>query len=169
LIRTLMLAGVASLSLAAPAFCQPAQALPTPAFIKAAAQTDEFERQEGRLAEARAANRKVREFGAMMVSDHTKTTVALKAAIRRAGLPAPQPPPLSDEQQANISTLKGLHGAAFDHAYMDQQVQAHETALGVMQAYAAGGDNRVLRKAASDTVPIVQHHLEMAKGLGGVP
>jgi putative membrane protein len=159
--RTLFFAGVASLGLAGAALAQPAP--PTPDFIKAAAQTDEFERQEGRLAERDGANPGVRSFGAEMVSAHTKITAALKAAIRKAGMPVP--PPLTEEQASNLATLKGLHGPAFDHAYIGQQIQAHQTALGVMRAYAAGGDNPVLKQAAADTVPIVQHHLAMAQAL----
>jgi putative membrane protein len=161
-LRTIAVAGFASLAFAAAANAQP---LPTPDFIRAAAQTDDFERTEGRLAEKAAASGQVRSFGAEMVTAHTKTTAALKAAIAKAGLPPPAPPTLTAEQTQNIATLRGLHGAAFDKAYVDQQIQAHQTALGVMQAYASGGDNPVIRKAAADTVPIVQHHLAMAQAL----
>jgi putative membrane protein len=142
-----------------------AQPLPTPDFIKAAAQTDAFERTEGRLAVQMAASPKVRTFGQEMVDAHTKTTAALKAAIAKAGLPPPAPPTLTAEQNQKVAALKGLHGAAFDKAYMAQQIEAHQTALGVMQAYASGGDNPVIRKAAADTVPIVQHHLAMAQAI----
>jgi putative membrane protein len=162
-----MLAGAASFVLAGPASAQPGPALPTADFIKAAAQTDEFERQEGRIAETRASDPRVRAFGRTMVRDHTKTTAALKAAIRKAGMKVPPLPPLSDEETRNIAALNGLKGAAFDRAYIGQQVQTHQTALGVMQGYAAGGQNPVLRQAAADTVPIVQHHLAMAKTLPG--
>lgn len=165
--RTLALAAAASLSLAAPAFAQPGGALPTPQFISAAASTDEFERQEGRMAEHQAASPQVRSFGQMMVRDHTNTTMALKLAIRRAGLPPPPAPQLTPDQQSNVAALKGLRGRDFDHTYLQQQIQAHQTALGVMQAYAAGGDGRTLRKAAASTVPIVKRHLEMAQKLGG--
>jgi putative membrane protein len=109
----------------------------------------------------------VRNFGQMMVRDHTNTTMALKLAIRRAGLPPPPPPQLTPDQQSNVAALKGLRGRDFDRTYLQQQIQAHRTALGVMQAYAAGGDNRTLRKAAASTVPIVKHHLAMAQRIGG--
>jgi putative membrane protein len=166
-IRTMVLAGVASVCLAAPALSKPPGPAPaTPDFIKAAASTDEFERQEGRLAEVRAVNPRVRDFGRMMVRDHTNTTMALKGAIRHAGLPAPPPPKLTDQQQANLATLKAARGADFDRTYVQQQIEAHQTALGVIEAYAAGGDNKTLRKAAAQTVPIVQRHLKMAQGIG---
>jgi putative membrane protein len=101
----------------------------------------------------------------MMVRDHTNTTMALKGAIRHAGLPAPPPPKLSDQQQANLATLKAARGPDFDRTYVQQQIEAHQTALGVMQAYAAGGDNRVLRKAAAQTAPIVRRHLTIVQGI----
>ena len=167
MIRTMVLAGVGSLVLVAPTLAQTGAALPTGDFIKAAATTDEFERVEGRMAERDGASARVRDFGKMMVRDHTNTTMALKQAIHSAGLPNPGPPHLTPEQEANVGALKGLHGADFDHAYIQQQIQAHQTALGVMQAYAAGGENPTLRKAAANTVPIVKHHLATARKIAG--
>lgn len=162
MIRTIVLAAVASASVAAPAAFAQVAALPTPAFIKAAASTDAYERQAGRMAERQAASPRVRSFGQMMVRDHTDTTMALKQAIRRAGLPPPGPPTLTADQQSEIAALRGLRGPGFDRAYMQQQVQTHVQALGVFRAYAARGDNRVLRGAAASTVPIIQRHLTLA-------
>jgi putative membrane protein len=158
----MVLAAAASACVAAPMAVGQVTALSTPAFISAAASTDEFERQAGRLADRQAASPRVRSFGRMMVRDHTNTTMALKQAIRRAGLPQPPAPTLTSDQQSNMAALRGLQGPAFDQTYMQQQEQAHEEALGVMRAYAHGGDNRVLRAAAASTVPIVQRHLTMA-------
>jgi putative membrane protein len=160
---TLVLLGSAA---AAPVQSQPAGPAPlTPDFIKAAAQTDAFERQEGRVAAAQSANPAVRSFASMMVRDHTKTTAGLKAAMRRAHIPAPSMTPLSAEQSQMLGQLNGLHGRAFDRTYVDQQVRVHQDALSLMQAYAGGGANGVIRAAAAQTVPIVQHHLRMAKML----
>ena len=98
----------------------------------------------------------------MMVRDHTDTTIALKRAIRRAGMPPPAPPTLTPDQQSNIATLQGLRGAEFDRTYMQQQVQPHLQAQSVMRAYGHAGDNAVLRRAAENTIPIVRRHLKMA-------
>lgn len=165
--RSILMASVVAASLSASAaWSQPAgPVLATPDFIKAAAQTDAFERREGHLAEKRAFDPKVRDFGAMMVRDHTKTTAGLKAAIRKSHMPVPPPPALTDDQVQMLAALKGLHGADFDKAYLDQQVQAHQKALGVMQAYANSGAAPAIRDAAAQTVPLVQHHLQMAQSL----
>jgi putative membrane protein len=165
---TVIAATIALLGSAAamPAQSQPAGPAPlTPDFIKAAAQTDAFERQEGRIAAAHSTNPAVRSFGNMMVRDHTKTTAGLKAAMRRAHISPPAMTPLSAEQSQMLGQLNGLHGRAFDRTYIDQQVRVHQDALGLMQAYAGAGANGVIRSAAAQTVPIVQHHLRMARTL----
>jgi len=159
--RMLVLAVFASLFSLAPSLAQ-VTVPTTPDFIRTAAATDEFERQAGRMADRQAASPRVRDFGRMMVRDHTDTTMALKQAIRRAGLPQPAPPTLTPDQQSSIVALRGLSGPSFDRTYMQQQVQTHLQALSMMRAYAHAGDNRVLRGAAQNTIPIVRRHLMMA-------
>jgi putative membrane protein len=136
---------------------------PTQAFVTAAAQSDEFERQEGRLAARQASAPRVRAFGRMMVIDHTRTTAALKVALRRAHLPPPAPPVLTPNQARKIALLRGLHGDRFDQAFIGQQVDAHQAALSILQEYAVAGDNSVIQKAAAGTVPLVRRHLDMAR------
>lgn len=135
-------------------------------FVTAAAQTDEYERRAGHLAERMGMSPRVREFGTMMVQDHTKTTQDLQAAIRRTGHTVPPPPPLTGRQQQMLAQLKGA-GRGFDMVYLQQQVQAHEQALDLMQTYAREGHNPILKDAAAQTAPLVKHHLDMAQGLQG--
>jgi putative membrane protein len=134
-------------------------------FVRMAAQTDEYERQAGQLAVSRATNAEVRDFGKMMVSDHTATSADLIKAAQEAGLKPPPPPPLHPDQQKMIAALQS--GAKFDATYIDQQVQAHREALALMQVYASNGADAPLRAAAAKTAPIVQHHLMMAEQIKG--
>lgn len=184
MIRTLALAGAAALmvSAAVPALAQshpgpPPSAPRAPArpsdmfggprtqhFITAAAQTDEFERQAGRMAQQRAVSARVRDFGSMMVTDHTKTTQDLQAAIRRTGHVPPPPPQITGEQRRMLDQLRAS-GPGFDSTYLQQQVTVHQQALGLMQDYARTGHNAILQDAARQTIPVVQHHLAMAQQL----
>ena len=168
MIRFLVLSGVAALFLAtnAPARAQPATSAPsTSQFITAALQTDNFERQAGRLAQTAGRYRNVRSFGGMMVTDHTKTTADLRAAIMAAGLPAPPADVgLSADQEQMLNSLRYLVAMPdFDATYIDQQVKVHQQAQALMQAYSQSGDNAVLRNAATNTLPIVQRHLMVAQ------
>lgn len=143
----------------------------TPDFVTQAAQTDAFERQEGRLAEQKAKNPQVRAFAREMVRDHTRTTQNLQAAIRKAGMKPPPPPQLSADQRHEIGELQGLSGPAFDKAYIDQQVQTHVNAQQLISGFAQSAAPGPIRDAAQSTLPIVEHHLDMAKklqtGMGG--
>ena len=134
-------------------------------FITKAAQSDEFERREGRIAEMRSHNPHVKHFAAMMVSAHTKTTQGLKKAIHMAGMAPPPPPMLTAEQTHMTDDLKAAHGRDFDKTYIDQQVQAHQMTLGVMQDYAQSGHPGPIKDAAMKTAPLVQQHLDMAKDI----
>lgn len=169
MIRTPLLTAAAALTLAAAANAQPS-ASPGPDamtrdFITKAAQSDEFERLEGRLAEVRAQNPRVRTFAAQMVRDHTRTTQDLKQAIRRTGLPPPPPPSVDADEARMMANLRVARGPTFDKLYITQQVQAHQQALALMRTYARNGPPGPIRDAAGQTVPLIEHHLDMATGI----
>lgn len=157
-------AAVLSLAAASPILAQPAPS--TSDFVTAALQTDDYERQAGRIAENSAYTGAVRGFGVMMVRDHTRTAQDLKAAIERTGHPAPPDPKLTKDQLQMLNALRYANGyALFDSTYVNQQVRTHQQALALMQAYAQGGEDPALRAAAANAVPLVQQHLQMAQEL----
>lgn len=134
-------------------------ALPTSDYVMKAGQSDQFEIQEGQLAASMGRMSSVKSFGAMMVTEHRKTTATLTRAVGETGMTPPPPPPLTADQQAQIDQLRGLSGADFDRAYVSQQIASHQEALMVQANYAKGGSDAKLRKVAASTVPIVQGHL----------
>ena len=135
-----------------------AQPLPSPDFVAAASQSDQFEREEGRLAAMRALDGRVRALASAMVREHARSTRLVQAAARRSGLPSP-PPGLDLGQQQEAEALKATTGPAFDHAYVDQQVRAHLRALSLMTSYIQSGPPGPLRQAALQIRPIVSRHL----------
>jgi putative membrane protein len=64
-----------------------------------------------------------------------------------------------------INKLNSLSGAEFQKEYFDDQVSAHKDAVSLFQRYGNGGDNQKLRDWASETLPTLQHHLDMAQNL----
>jgi len=48
---------------------------------------------------------------------------------------------------------------------MDNQVDAHQSALNLMQRYAEDGDVPAIKAFAAATAPAVQKHYDMAKAL----
>lgn len=144
--------------------------VPTPAmsgqeFANAAASTDAYEIEAGKLARTKATTQALKDFGKMMVDNHTESTANLKKAAAKASPAITPDATLTAEQKANLDTLRSATGADFDNAYKSQQVMTHQTALAAMQGYAASGDVPALKDFASDTAKVVQTHLEKIQGM----
>ena len=61
--------------------------------------------------------------------------------------------------------MNKLSGAEFDDAYMQQQVKDHQTTILLFQTEANSGQDTKLKAFAAETLPILQHHLQMAQDI----
>lgn len=140
-----------------------ATAVTAQAFVDTASASDLYEIEAGKLAQEMGKSQEVKDFGAMMVKDHTKSSADLKTAAASAtGVTVnPQMTPM---QQSNLDALKDA-GDNFDTVYAQQQVAAHEMALQLLKDYAAGGDTASLKDFAGKTAPVVETHLGHAREL----
>jgi putative membrane protein len=86
----------------------------------------------------------------------------------QVGIQVP-PPSLNAEQRAVVDRLKGLWGKAFDEAYLQAQVTAHQQAIALFVGFASVDANpRPLRLLAIQTLPILGQHLgEVTAALEG--
>lgn len=134
-------------------------------YVAKAGASDLYEIQSSQLAQQKGASAEVKRFAGMMIQHHTMTTEQVTAAARTAGL-TPPPPALEPRQQAMITELQGLSGAAFDAAYVRQQRMAHDEALALHSGYAQNGDTPALRDTAKKAVPIIRQHIAQ---LGKMP
>lgn len=150
----------------------PAATLPTPAdeasapdFVRLAAESDMFEIQSSQMAVERAQNAEVKEFAQMMIEAHNKTTADLKAAVQASGQAITPPTQPSEEVMDELNDLREAAAGDFDKEYIDEQVEAHQDALNLMQRYAGDGDVPELQAFAAATAPAIQQHLDRAKAL----
>jgi putative membrane protein len=138
---------------------------PTPAdFAMASAQSDAYEIDAARVAEVEAKDSRIREFAKQMIQDHSMTRDALKAAALKSRLPPPPDTPNPDQARM-LTALQSLKGHDFDREYVVQQVVAHQGALTVQEQYARIGTDRHLKQAANSALPMIRHHLDIAKQL----
>jgi putative membrane protein len=129
-------------------------------FVAEAATSDMFEIQSSQLAASRTTG-DVQAFANKMVSDHTATTGELKKLASDDHRTPPAE--MTSEQASMLSKLQGLQGDGFAKQYMDDQVSAHKQAVSLFQRYGKGGDNDKLKEWAVQTLPTLQHHLDMAE------
>jgi putative membrane protein len=155
---------------ATPAGTTPPDAAATPdpntpqGFVDAMAASDLFEIEAGRLAQELGQSQSVKDFGAMMVRDHTRSSDKLKAAVAEAGADLSVAPALSALQQSILDQLRGA-GENFDAMYALRQANAHETALALLRRQAESGTVEPLKAFAAETAPVVEGHLEQAREL----
>jgi putative membrane protein len=143
--------------------------LMAPGYLSMAGSSDQFEIQSGQLAQTASQNPAIRNIGQMFITDHTRSTQMLMAAAQSAHVPAP-PPMLLPQHQALLDQLRSAGtGYAFDQAFQQIQIQAHQQALTLHQNYAASGDVPALRATAAQIVPVVQNHLSALQSLQLAP
>ena len=114
-----------------------------------------------RLAYVQAQSPDVRAFARQMLIDHRDMAIKLdNFGLERGYVVVWQ---LEPDAVSNVGRLRTLEGAAFDRAYMDEMVTSHEKAVALLEAQAASG--RETAALADEALPIVRHHLEMAREL----
>ena len=117
----------------------------------------------GKLASRASGNAMVRQFGERMIQDHSQANEQLTNLAMATKMPLPSGP--DTEHRAIQQHLEQLHGAAFDVAYADLQLQDHGRTVQLLEYEIGSGQNPRLKSFASETLPIVLDHLAMAQQL----
>jgi putative membrane protein len=129
----------------------------------------------GNLATSKASNADVKAFAQQMVTDHTGVNKQATELVTRLKV-KPEDNATSQSLKAggdaNVATLKGLSGAAFDKAYIDHEVAYHQQVLdAVDKVLVPSASNADLKALLVKVRPAFVAHLEHAKhvqaSLGG--
>jgi putative membrane protein len=130
---------------------------PDTAFYKSLAQEGLAEVELGRLAADRGADPSVRNFGAMMVKDHSAANAALKSLAASKDLSLPDGPDVA--AHAKKVQLEALSGATFDKSYVKNQIEAHQRTLSLLEKEVDSGKDPDAQAFALKALPTVQSHL----------
>ena len=130
----------------------------TEAFITDVTLTDMYEVQSGHIAQAKGQSQGVKDFGKMMVTDHTAMSNQMKHIFAATNTKIPTE--LGARGKRMISDLNAASPADFDKLYLSQQQTAQAAELTLLSAYAEGGESKDIKPAAAKNVPKVQAHLD---------
>ena len=130
-------------------------------FAQQAAEGGAAEVKLGQLAQEKGSNEAVKDFGKMMVNDHTEAGQQLKTIAAQQNLKLPDEPNKHD--QGVYNKLSKLSGEAFDRAYAKQMVNDHRKVIDDFQQEASGGQNQSIKSFAAQTLPTLQKHLKNAR------
>lgn len=158
--RALAAAGALMLGFALPAA---AHAAPDGAFLQDAIAGDNGEIVLGRLAQARAADPRVRQFGAMLVRDHQAAKRQVIAISRHTHTRIDARAVNRDAQHAQRE-LGGTRGPEFDRMFVHHMVEDHQRDIAKFEHQASAGEP-VTARLANETLPHLRHHLDVARSL----
>ncbi len=130
----------------------------TEAFITDVTLTDMYEIQAGKIAATKGQSPAVKDFGTMMVNDHTAMSAQMKHIF--AATSTKIPTELGARGKRMLSDLNAASPADFDKLYLSQQQTAQAAELTLLSAYAEGGESKDIKPAAAKAIPQVQAHLD---------
>ncbi|HEY7205261.1 MAG TPA: DUF4142 domain-containing protein [Methylomirabilota bacterium] len=134
-------------------------------FVTEAAEGGQVEVELGELAQQKATNEAVREFGRRMADDHGKANREL------AQLAASKQVQLSDKPsrtaQREKDRLSKLSGAAFDREYVKAMVSDHEKDVAAFKRQSQEAKDPELKAWAGKTLPTLEDHLQMIRQVQG--
>jgi putative membrane protein len=147
------------------AFAQAGPTDPQIAHIVVTANTVDID--AGKLAEQKGSTKEVKDFGKMMVTDHTgvnKAAVDLVTKLKVTPEDNPTSQALKKGGEENVANLKKLSGKAFDKAYIDHEVAYHQQVLdAVDKVLIPNAKNEELKALIVKVRPAFVAHLDHAK------
>jgi putative membrane protein len=131
---------------------------PDASFYKHAAEGGISEVDAGHLAQDKGNSQKVKDFGAMMVKDHSAANEKLQtlASSKNVTLPTTA----SVGQMATKAKLDVLSGDTFDKSYVKGQISAHRDTIALFRKEISSGQDDDAKAFATATLPTVRAHLK---------
>ena len=123
--------------------------------------------ENGQIAVKQSKTASVDEFANLMIKDHTAVNNNATALVTRLGVkpePSDTSKSLRDAADKEQAKLKGLKGAEFDRAYLENEVAYHKQVLGAINdTLIPNAQNAELKKMLVDVKPAFQAHLDHAE------
>jgi putative membrane protein len=160
--------GAESLAARSPGTPQAAPGMPAPnqandndrLFVYEASIGGKAEVELGQLGEQKGRSQAVKDFAHQMVADHDQANQQLARLVQAAKIP--QPGELDEEHKAIRAQLDKLSGADFDLAYISGQIADHQKTAQLFEWEIGSGQDAQLKNFASQVLPVVLRHLQMA-------
>jgi len=130
-------------------------------FVVNAADAGMLEVELGKVAQANGMSQNVKDFGSLMVKDHTEIGDKLKKLAASKNLALPET--LSDKSQDKKNKMQDKKGKDFDKAYAKAMVDGHKDVIKSFEDEAQNGTDSDIKAFAADQLPTLHHHLDEAQ------
>ena len=136
---------------------------PDATFYKKAAEGGIFEVDTGNQAAKTSNNQQIKDFGSMLVTDHTAAGEKLKALAASKNISLPTT--ASVGQMGQKAKLDVLSGDTYDKSFINTQIKAHEKTILLFKKEIASGQDADAKAFAAATLPTLRKHLKTARSI----
>ena len=136
---------------------------PTSEFMTKVADVGMTEVKLGQMAQDKAMSQRVKDFGAMMVKDHTAAGDELKTMARQKNVTLPET--MSNDHQKKTDDLNKKTGKDFDKAYIKAMVDGHQSAVSDFEKASKNTKDADVKAWVDKTLPTLRMHLDSAKAI----
>jgi putative membrane protein len=136
---------------------------PTSEFMTKVADVGMTEVKLGQMAQDKATSQRVKDFGAMMVKDHTAAGDELKNMARQKNVTLPET--MSNDHQKKTDDLNKKTGKDFDKAYMKAMVDGHQSTVSDFEKASKNTKDADVKAWVDKTLPTLRMHLDSAKAI----
>ncbi|HET6995165.1 MAG TPA: DUF4142 domain-containing protein [Chitinophagaceae bacterium] len=135
----------------------------TAAFLPEATDGGMAEVQQGQLAQEKGNNQAVKDFGTMMVHDHSAVNDRLKALATQRNVQLPDS--VSRKHKKMLDDLSKKSGKEFDRAYINAMVKDHQEDIKEFEEAANKVNDLEVKAFINNTLPTLRTHLDSAKAI----
>lgn len=132
-------------------------------FVNDAATGGMMEVELGHMAQQKASSQRVKNFGKMMVDDHTAANNNLKNIASQKNIDIPMTP--TDDQRKDIDKLSKKTGSGFDKAYVDMMVNDHRNDIDAFKKAEGNVSDNDIKNFITATLPVLQKHLDSIQAI----
>jgi putative membrane protein len=132
-------------------------------FVMEAAIGGLMEVQAGQIAQQNASSQRVKDFGGMMVTDHSKANDELKSYAAGHGITLPDSLPA--DKQKHINSMRAMKGSGFDKHYVGMMVEDHQKDVAKFKKESTSANDAQLKQWAGNTLPVLQKHLDSIQAI----
>lgn len=125
-------------------------------FVMEAAVGGMLEVEAGKLAQQNADNQRIKDFGAMMVRDHSQASNELKNLVANRGVMLPDSLPA--DKRKHLESMQKMKGKTFDSHYISMMKDDHSKDISKFEKEGKDGKDMDIKNWASQTLPTLKKH-----------
>jgi putative membrane protein len=132
-------------------------------FVLEAASGGMMEVEAGTMAQQKGASQGVKDFGSMMVRDHSQANNELKSFASSHNFMLTDS--MMPKHRTHITAMQKMEGKAFDNHYMIMMLKDHKEDVAKFEKMSTTATNPDLKNWAAKTLPVLKTHLDSAQAV----